>query len=542
MIPPASGSGSPRPLFARSPLPLPTGSESAAFDREAIENRGVPSPVLMENAGRSAALVLDSLSPRTPICVLAGPGHNGGDGIVLARTLHLAGRDVRVVVVGDRQDPDPLLHGHSPALIRIDAESLVEDWEAVEVALAECPVLVDALLGTGVRGAPRPPFGRILAELGARRTRGARIVALDLPSGVDADTGAAPGGLPGADLTLTFGAPKLGCLLHPGRAMSGRIVALEIGFPPWPEGAAGAELITPEWAGTRAPRRALRSHKKGEGRLLLLGGAPGMGGAIIMAARAALRAGAGYVRVASHPDQVRLLHATVPEAVVVDASDTDAFMEALSDSDALAAGPGMGRGTLAASLERALESLPSSVRILLDADALTLLASGDLPRWAERIPDGGSGARLLTPHPGEASALLGIEASAIVADPLRHARECAQRWGATVLLKGTPSVVAHGRPGRVRVSLSGSSEFARAGMGDVLTGVSGALLARGLGAPDAAALALHWTGRAADHLAMGPALLPGDVTDALPAAMGETGPGSTDLSLPFVLLDLPPAH
>ncbi|TVP55095.1 MAG: NAD(P)H-hydrate epimerase, partial [Gemmatimonadales bacterium] len=198
--PAAPGSGTPRPLFARSPLALPTGSESAAFDREAIENWGIPSRLLMENAGRSAALVLDALVPHTPICVLAGPGNNGGDGIVLARALLLSGRDVRVVIVGKREDPDPLLHGHSPALIRVDAEATADEWEALDVALAECPVVVDALLGTGVRGSPRPPFDRILAELGARRARGARVVALDLPSGVDADTGAAPGGVPGADL------------------------------------------------------------------------------------------------------------------------------------------------------------------------------------------------------------------------------------------------------------------------------------------------------------------------------------------------------
>ncbi|TVP59041.1 MAG: NAD(P)H-hydrate dehydratase, partial [Gemmatimonadales bacterium] len=258
--------------------------------------------------------------------------------------------------------------------------------------------------------------------------------------------------------------------------------------------------------------------------------------------RAALRAGAGYVRVASHPDQIPLLHATVPEAVIIDALDTATLAEALSDSDALAAGPGLGGGALAGSLEAAFEALPSGARILLDADALTLLASGGLSRWKDRTMDGGSGARLLTPHPGEASTLLGVESSAIVADPLRHARECAHQWDASVLLKGTPSVVASGRPGRVRVSLSGSSEFARAGMGDVLTGVAGALMARGLDAPDAAALALHWTGRAADHLAMGPALLPGDVAEALPLAMSEAGPGTTELSLPFVLLDLPAAH
>jgi ADP-dependent NAD(P)H-hydrate dehydratase / NAD(P)H-hydrate epimerase len=530
-----------RSLYGRDPVDLPTGAEASALDRRAIESEGVPGAVLMENAGRSAALILHHLHPCGPIRVLVGPGNNGGDGLVLARTLHLGGRDVRVAVVGSRPDPDPLLHGHSIPTDVLDSDDPDQFRRSVTEFLSAGGIVVDALLGTGIRGAPRPPFDQVLEVLGAKKASGTPIVALDLPSGVDADTGGAEGDLPGADLTIAFGAPKLGCLLHPGRALSGRLVAVEIGFPPSSGEDSRASLVTPEWASRVRPVRALRSHKKSEGRLLLLGGKPGMAGALVMAGRAALRAGVGYLRIASHPANRDLLHATVPEAVLVGDLAGEALVEAAKDSDALAAGPGMGADGMTAALNRALESLPADGRVLLDADALTLLATGGLPAF-DGTGGGISTRRLLTPHPGEAATLLERSAGDVVADPVAGALDGAHRWMTGFLLKGNPSVVASPDDARVRVSLTSSSEFSRAGMGDVLTGVAGALMARGLDGPTAGALALHWTGRAADHLDLGDALLPTDLEHGIPAAMAERGPGVTDLPFPFILLDVPAAR
>ena len=506
-----------------------------------MESRGVPSPVLMEDAGREAARLLERLFPRGEVVVLAGSGNNGGDGVVLARTLAARGRPVRLLVLGDRPEPDPLLHGWS-----LPVRPLGEGVEPGEVAgdLSGAGVLVDALLGTGIRGAPREPHARAIQAL---NRAGAPILALDIPSGVDADTGQVPGEAVRARVTVAFGAPKLGTMLFPGRERAGRLVAVEIGFPPWGPEPPEAALITPGWAAGRRPRRPLVTHKNTEGRLLILAGRSGMAGAAVLGAWGALRAGAGFVRVASAPENRVIIQSTVPEAVFLDATDTDALLEAARASDALAAGPGWGTGEEDGErLNRLLEEA-APPGILLDADALTLLGAGRLPAFARA---GDRSRRLLTPHPGE-MARLGESEEGIRDAPLTAAREGARRWRAALLLKGTPSVVApagddegEGAGGKgsgpVMVSLTGSSDLARAGMGDVLTGVAGAFLARGAGALEAGSLALHYTGRAGALAGLGESLLPRDVAEHLPEALAEEGNGSTDLDLPSLLLDLDP--
>jgi ADP-dependent NAD(P)H-hydrate dehydratase / NAD(P)H-hydrate epimerase len=505
------------------------------MDRHAMDSLGVDSGVLMERAGEAAARVLEALFPGGEVVVAVGAGNNGGDGVVLARCLHAAGRPVRVLVLGERPAPDPLLHDHP-----VPTGAAPGDPAGLEAALAGAGVVVDGLLGTGIRGAPREPQAALIRAINAAP---APVLSLDVPSGVDADSGAAPGDAVRAAATVAFGAPKLGTLRFPGRELAGRLIAVEIGFPPWEPGMAAARLITPGWAAERRPRRALVTHKNAEGRLLILAGRPGMAGAAVLAARGALRAGAGFVRVASAPENRVVLQTAVPEAVFVDASDPGALLEAAGESDALAAGPGWGTGPDEARvLDRLLTDAPPA-GILLDADGLTLLGSGMLEAFSGA---GRPGRRLLTPHPGE-MARLGESAGAIRSDPLGAARNAAQRWEAAVLLKGTPSVVApatggSGVPGAASVLISsgGSSDLARAGMGDVLTGVAGAFLARGASGPDAAGLALHFTGRSAALANLGESLLPSDVAEHLPRALAEEGDGATELDLPGLLLDLDP--
>jgi len=527
---PGVGSGPDRlPLFGRAFVPVPTGAEAAAFDQHAIQEMQVPGPVLMENAGRSAALVLHRLFPRGRVVVLAGGGNNGGDGVVLARTLRAAGREVRLVGVG-RSGAEPLLHGHGPG-----PEALPDDADELDGVLAWGEVLVDGLLGTGLKGAARAPFDRLIRAV----NRSPRpVLALDIPSGVEAGSGACRGEAISAQVTVAFGAPKVGSLLHPGRERSGRLVAVEIGFPPWAEDTAGARLITPGWVDELRPRRALRTHKNAEGRLLLLAGRPGMAGAAVLAARAALRAGVGFIRVASSGENRDILQMAVPEAVFVDMEDAEAVRGAAESSDALAAGPGMGTDASAARrLDRILEEVTPPA-LLLDADALTLLGEGRLSAFpGASAPE----QRLLTPHPGELARIVEGEAGRALSDPGGAARAAARRWEAACLLKGSPSVVAISGEGALRVSPTSTSDLARAGMGDVLTGVAGALLARGLRAPDAATVALHLTGRAAAMAERGgEALLPSDVVNTLPLALEEQGEGHTELDFPFVLLDLGP--
>ncbi|HZD04236.1 MAG TPA: NAD(P)H-hydrate epimerase, partial [Longimicrobiales bacterium] len=270
---------------------VPTGSESAAIDRRAISEQGVAQPVLMENAGRSAAAVVHRLFPEGEVVAVVGSGNNGGDAFVCLRSLAAWGRTVQAVVVGDRPEPEDVLHGWPVERIA--------DGEAVDGGaawLAGAAVVVDGILGTGIRGAPRE---RQAAAIDRVNAAGRPVVALDIPSGVDADTGTVPGKAVRADITVAFGWPKLGSLLHPGRRLAGRLLAFEIGFPPAGDADAGAWIVTPGWASVRMPRRPPATHKNAVGTLLVVAGSRGMAGAAVMAGRAALRAGAGLVRIAS---------------------------------------------------------------------------------------------------------------------------------------------------------------------------------------------------------------------------------------------------
>jgi len=508
----------------------PTGTEAAAFDRWAMDNHGVACGVLMENAGRSAALVLGRLYHDDPVIVLAGTGNNGGDGLVLARSLAIQGRDVRVLTTGGRSVEDPLLHGWP-----ISVEPSPDDEALLSTVLDSAGVIVDALLGTGIRGAPRDPQSRVISSINCAC---GPVVSLDIPSGVDADTGAVTGEAVRADATIAFGAPKLGTLLFPGRERSGRLIAVEIGFPPIHSRAIGVRLITPNWAEAYRPRRALVTHKKAEGRLLILAGAPGLAGAAVLAARGALRAGAGYVSVASHADNREILQSSVPEALFVDVSDPNALAIAVSECDALAGGPGMGVDDGAAERLNEILQVEGLRGVVLDADALTLLGAGKLPAFNAAAE---MDRRLLTPHPGE-MARLGAAPAEIRADPVLACRDGADRWESCVLLKGQPSFISSGKAAAVWVSTGGSSDLARAGVGDVLTGVAGAFLARGSDAMTAGAMALHFTGRAAALSGRHETLLPSDIADHLAAAFGDPLSQISDLGLPFVTLDLDPPH
>ena len=527
----------PRPDAASPPCPFgrpevyaPTGREAAAFDRWAIDEAGVPAAVLMENAGRAAALVADRLWPDGPVLVLAGAGNNGGDGVVLARTLLSQGREVRILHLGRETVPDPLLHGWP-----VPAGPVPNDDGALRSVLGAAGIVVDALLGTGIRGSPREPFARVIRAVNGARTP---VISLDVPSGVDADRGRVPGKAVRADVTIAFGAPKLGTLLFPGRGRAGRIIAVEIGFPPLGARAIPCRVITAGWAGRHRPRRRAVTHKKAEGQLLIVAGSPGVAGAAVLAGRGALRAGIGYLRVASHPKNREILQAALPEALFVDALDGNALGEAAEASDAVAAGPGIGTDGDAGRRLDALLALPGPRGLLLDADALTLLGAGVLPAF----PRASSRARrLLTPHPGEI-ARLGAPRAEIRSHPVGVARRAAERYRSAVLLKGQPSLLASGTEARVWVSTGGSSELARAGTGDVLAGVAGAFLARGADAFAAGALALHYTGRAAALARRGEALLPTDIAESMARALGETPPRRPALGLPFVLLDLDRPH
>jgi NAD(P)H-hydrate epimerase len=424
--------------------------------------------------------------------------------------------------VADRPADDPLLHGWRVPLVR-DGDLSEPEWREL---LGSPAVVIDGVLGTGASGPPRERQADALQRL---TESGRPVLALDVPSGTDGTTGAVPGGVVSAAVTVAMGAPKLGSLVHPARAHVGRLVAVDIGFPPVGGGEAGARVSTPAWARALLPRRPTSTHKKAVGSVLVVAGRPGMAGAAVLAARAAFRAGAGLVRVCSSPANREILQSAVPEAIWVDASDAAALRDAVAASDAVGAGPGLGTdddawkvlGVLIAAAPR---------RLVLDADALNMAAAGrfDLGAVSRGQPV------LLTPHPGEMARLAAVD------DAASTARAAASRFGCAVLLKGAPSLVADA-DGSLTIDTQSSSDLAVAGMGDALTGVAAALLAQGLAPTDAGAAALYLTGRAARIAGRGASLVPSDVIRHLGDALTERAEATTDLDLPFVTFDADPA-
>lgn len=474
----------------------------------------------MENAGRSAAQLLERLHPRGRVVAAVGGGNNGGDALVLLRTLAAWGRPVGWVAAATRA-PDPsLAHG-------FDIPSAGDDADR---AFAEADLLVDGILGTGSSGAPREPAAAVIAAMNASARP---ILALDLPSGVDPTTGEVPGSAVQARTTVCFGWPKRGLLFPPGRAHCGRLLAVEIGFPPLDASRVDAQVITGRWAQAHLPGREFGAHKGAVGRVLIAAGRMGMGGAAALAGHSAVRAGAGLVHLVSPEANRVLLQTRVPEAIFVARERSDAVAEAAAAADALVLGPGLGidadaRGFLAQVLESS-----GDAPVLLDADALTLLSRdpGGLGTVARSRPT------LLTPHPGEMARISGASVDEVRRDPLGAARALASETEAVVLLKGAPSVIA-AQGATALIDPGGSSDLASAGLGDHLAGVAGAFLAAGADPRSAGALALWYGGRAASLAGLGRSLSPVDASEHLPYAFQEELRGPP-MGLPFVVFDQP---
>ena len=539
-------SATPLRPFARSRVWAPTATEAAAFDRTAIERQGVPQAALMECAGRSAAEILDRLFPKGEVLALIGAGNNGGDGLVMLRTLHAWGRPVRAVLVAERdhrdvgRGPSGPAGDHTPP----GREDLLRGWQIpfeedeglgqapgqLDTVLRAASVLVDGILGTGISGAPRDRQARAIRAINRCERP---VLALDTPSGVDGDTGHIAGEAVEADVTVAFGWPKLGTLLQPGRSKVGRLISVEIGFPPVPDQGFGAAATTPAWATENWPRRGPEAHKNSVGTLLLVAGRPGMAGAAVMAARAALRAGVGLLRVVSSSENRAIIQESVPEAIFVAADDVEALREAAAASQAVGAGPGLGDGPEAGKLLATVLESSRGLPTVLDADALNLASAARGPTVAEWAADRPV---LVTPHLGEMKRLTGLTAEAIEGDRMGAARDLAKTTGAAVLLKGLPSIVAPPQ-GTCLVDTMASSDLAVGGMGDVLAGVAASLLAQGVSPDRAGALALYGTGRAAARAALGPSLI-----EQLSAVLTEEGPGESDLDHPFVIFDQDPAR
>jgi NAD(P)H-hydrate epimerase len=494
--------------------PLPDAEQQRALDEWAIDELGIPGIELMERAGSGLAEAGQRIVPTGQIAVVCGKGNNGGDGFVCARLLRELGREVRVLLLGS---PDEL-RGDASANCKRLPGAPPEPFDAA--ALEGSEGVVDAILGTGFSGEPREPAAGAIEAINDA-ARSAVVIACDVPSGVDASTGEVLGAAVRARATVTFHAAKPGLWIAPGKDHAGTVEVVDIGIPPGGPAEPRIGLIETR-AAERVPRRGRESTKFAAGSVIVCGGSIGLTGAPCMASMAATRAGAGYVT-AFVPASLNLVfESRLLEEMTVPLPDADgslepagadAVLERAASAGALVLGPGIGRRPGAFELARKL-AREAEVPLLLDADGLNAHA-GSLPSLAARTAP-----TVLTPHAGELARLLESDSGSIGARRLASVRTAAAEANAIVVLKGDDTLVAH-PDGRVGVSRGGAPALATAGTGDVLSGVIGAYLAKGMD-PFAAACAgvlVHaGAGRLAARRIGDEGVIAGDVIEALPHA------------------------
>jgi ADP-dependent NAD(P)H-hydrate dehydratase / NAD(P)H-hydrate epimerase len=485
-----------------------------ASDAWAIETLGIPGVELMERAAQGLAAVVHDVAPEGRVVVVCGGGNNGGDGYAVARLLRAGGRDV---VVAFTSDPGGLKGDAATNLARLEGDAPVAFAPAV---LAGAAVVVDAILGTGFSGTPREDVAGAIAAI---NDADARVVACDVPSGVDAATGAVEGDAVRADATATFHAATPGLWVAPGKQHAGAVTVVDIGIPT--EGnpsQPGAWLLDRDVLAAY-PRRGADSTKFASGHVLVAGGSRGLTGAPCLSSLAAMRAGAGYVTVCV-PDTLNdIFEVKLTEVMSVPLPDdgagahteagADGVLEKTGQGGALVLGPGLGRSDGAFAFARRL-TRNAEVAVVLDADGLNAHTGVRLDALSHR-----HAATILTPHAGELARLLDTDSAAVGAHRLRHAREAAERSRSIVVLKGDDTIVAEPE-GRVAISRGGAPALATAGTGDVLSGVLGAFLARGMPPFEAACAAVFAhaeAGRRAATTRSGPdGVIAGDVVDELP--------------------------
>jgi NAD(P)H-hydrate epimerase len=477
-----------------APRPVVVNAAGAAHADAAAIAAGIPSRALMRCAGAAAAAEIARRLPALladGVVIATGAGNNGGDGWVVAQSLHAAGIPVRIVECADAATPDARAERDIAMALGIpvvrDVRSLADGSERI---------VVDALLGTGFRADAelREPIAAAVKALVERGPRGACIVALDIPSGLDATSGASRGDLRAA-LTLTFGTVKRGHLV--ARERCGEIVAVDIGLGTHVSAAGGAPLADARWFRSALPTITADAHKGTRGSVAIVGGAHGMGGASVLAARAALHSGAGLVKCVVAPESLPAVQEAVPAALAAGwpTDDAGARRDIGDWADAVLIGPGLGRSDARAMVERVLRTFDGPV--VLDADALNAFA-GDADALQPLL---NGRAALLTPHPAEFARLAGNGATVeqVLGDRFEWPARLGARTGAAMLLKGTPTVVAS-PSGDTTVVAEGTPILATGGAGDLLGGIAVTLLAQVRAGALAGALAAYAHGRAASSV------------------------------------------
>jgi hydroxyethylthiazole kinase-like uncharacterized protein yjeF len=534
-----------------------TVEQMRAIESEA-DRRGVSYDAMMDRAGKAVydqAVRRSGPAAGKRVVVLCGGGNNGGDGLVAAVHFARAGSTVRVFLAVERRPDEPRLRAAAEAGCSV-ASAAVEaghsDWMH---SLEEADLLVDAVLGTGTRLPLRPPVDGFLAAVREslfRMNRRPYVVAVDCPSGMDCDSGETAPQIFPADLTVTLGAAKPGLIAFPAAEWIGRLVVADIGLP---DGLDALKTPGPLLADSQLVRGWLRarprdSHKGTFGRAIVIGGSIHYPGAPVLAGLGAYRSGAGLVTLAVPAPVYPAVVSVLPEATwivlpedigAIAAGASDALAPEIAQAQALVVGPGFGRGKSTAAFLRKLLQQGRKARIesgmvekadhanagllppmIVDADALRILSG--LPDWPAMLPPGS----ILTPHPGEMSALTGLSKDAIQKDRTGTAIQFARKWDAVVVLKGAFTVAA-APDGRCAIEPFATPALARAGTGDVLAGILGGLIAQGSESWQAAVLGAYLHGRAgelaAEHAGASDSVLARDVALYLPESIAELRSG-----------------
>jgi NAD(P)H-hydrate epimerase len=521
-------------------LKVVTAARMTSLEQES-ERQGVSTDTLMETAGLAVAQYARRRlggAAAAKAVILVGPGNNGADGLVAGSHLRRWGADVTACLLTRRPEVDPKLESaRDHGVVVLDLAS-GEGMAAYDRLLSRSHLVIDAILGTGrsrpLEGVVREALLRV-AEV-RKGNRGPLLLALDLPTGLDADAGAVDPATPAMDVTLALGFPKCGLLAFPGAERVGELVTLGIGLPDGlGQDEIGLELLTQEWVASQVPPRPLDSHKGTYGHLLVVAGSRNYVGAACLVARAAHRAGAGLVTLATPESVYPVVSAQLTETIHLPLpEDADGRLhpdaarivrEELRRYDAMAVGSGMGQSEgVAHFMDRLLlDGDKLSLPVLVDADGLNCLAR--LGNWWRRP----RGPLVLTPHPGEMATLTGLSTAEVQRDRAGVAREWADQWHATVVLKGAFTAIAESagadggeqNEGLVRLSPFANPGLASGGTGDVLTGIIGSLLAQGMDPFDAGSCGVYLHGRAAEYLTAQRGvvgLLASEVADAVPAA------------------------
>ena len=509
-------------------MKIVTAEQMRQIDRDCIK-LGTPAGTLMENAGKAVAeetrAVLDATDKQHILCLI-GAGNNGGDGLVAARYLHEWGSKVNVYLCSQRPPDDSNLKLVQERGITCIEAANDKNLKKFDDLLASASCVIDALLGTGKMRPLEGVFRQVLEKASATRNkRKLTVIAVDLPSGMDADTGAIDPACLHADTTVTMAFPKLGMFSFPGAERVGKLKIADIGIPPKLSASVMTELLTSEWAGATLPARPLNANKGTFGRVLVAAGSINYIGSAYLACSGAMRVGAGLVTLATANSLQPILASKLTEATflplpesqpgIISAEAADVIKQQCRQYKVLLLGCGLGQNPPTAEFVISLLSKKELPALVLDADALNILAK--TPDWWERLP----GDAILTPHPGEMSRLCGLSIDEIQSERIGVAGKFAVEWNKTIVLKGAYNVIAS-PDGYCRVSPFANPGLATAGTGDVLTGIIAGMVAQGLSLADAACLGVCVGDEAGEIIrnVLGDAgMIASDLLTALPVAI-----------------------